>query len=545
MRRDLHRLSSEQFDVLIVGGGATGAFAARDAALRGLSVALVEARDFASATSAHNSKLAHGGLRYLRNLEFSLVRESLRERRNLMRMAPHLVRPLPFLLPLHGAGIVERARLKAGLALYDLLSFDRNRLDDPSQHLPRHRWLDAKAALEREPVLGGDQGGKSLEGAFEYHDAQMYSPERIVLENLLDADAHGAAIANYVAADRLIQRDGNVEGCAVHDTLTGAGFDIRARTVLVAAGPWADLFLEQATGAPASHRLIRSKGIHLLVPQIAASALTIEAGSGHLFALPWRGHTLLATTDTEFSGDPASVAVSESDIESFLDNWRRYLPAAKLDRVEFFYAGLRPLVRDGSPKKGTGNSYNVSRRAELVDHGAESGPDGLFSALGGKYTTSRALAETITDALARKLEKKTAACATAATPLPGGRFESFDAMVKGFQKTWPGIASLRNMAHMLGARLPEALKGARLTDLVPFKPSGDTPAQVRFALEFEMALTLEDMVMRRTSIGQFGRPDAAVLASIAAQMAAHLGWTPEKTQSEIAGLDRLFRVSAP
>src|SRR3954467_346044 len=157
MRRDLHRLSSEHFDVLIVGGGATGAFAARDAALRGLSVALVEARDFASATSAHNSKLAHGGLRYLRNFEFALVRESLRERLGLMRIAPHLVRPLPFLLPLYGAGLGERLKLSAGLNLYDLLSYDRNRLEDPSQHLPGHRWLSRKTALAREPVLAGDK----------------------------------------------------------------------------------------------------------------------------------------------------------------------------------------------------------------------------------------------------------------------------------------------------------------------------------------------------------------------------------------------------
>src|ERR1700733_5437130 len=307
MQRDLHRLSSQHFDVLIVGGGATGAFAARDAALRGLSVALVEARDFASATSAHNSKLAHGGLRYLRNFEIGLVRESLRERLGLMRMAPHLVRPLPFLLPLYGAGILERAKLKAGLALYDLLSFDRNRLEDPGQHLPGHRWFVPKDALAREPVLAGD----GFEGAFEYHDAQMYSPERIALENLIDADAHGAAIANYVAAEKLLLREGKVEGCSVHDVLGEARFDIKARTVLVAAGPWADLFLEQATGQQAAHKLIRSKGIHLMVPQISKSALTIEAGNGHLFALPWRGHTLLATTDTQFTGDPATVAVIE------------------------------------------------------------------------------------------------------------------------------------------------------------------------------------------------------------------------------------------
>src|ERR1700722_11484174 len=536
MQRALSRLSSETFDVLIVGGGATGCFTARDGALRGLSVALVEARDFASATSAHNSKLAHGGLRYLRNFEISLVRESLRERLGLMRMAPHLVRPLPFLLPLYQAGLLERAKLEAGLTLYDLLSYDRNRLEDPGQHLPGHRWIGAKDALAREPVLAGD----GFEGAFEYHDAQMYSPERIALENLIDADAHGAALANYVAAEKLLLRDGKVEGCIVRDTLTDARFDIRAKTALVAAGPWADLFLDQATGQQAAHRLIRSKGIHLMVPEISKAALTVEAGGGHLFALPWRGHTLLATTDTEFTGDPATVAVTESDIDGFLATFRKYLPAAGLprDSVEFFYAGLRPLVSDGSK-----DSYNVSRRAELVDHGKEGSMDGLFSALGGKYTTSRDLAEKVTDALVARLGRKAPACAPSKTAPPGGRFDRFDDMVRGYQKTWPGLSGLRHMAHMLGARLPQALRNARLTDLMPLNASGDTPAQIAFALTEEMALTLEDVVMRRTGLGQFGRPGREVLEKAAGQMAAHLGWNESRKVTEIASLDRIYRTA--
>ncbi len=502
--------------------------------MRGLKVALVEARDFASATSAHSSKLAHGGLRYLRNFEIGLVRESLAERRNLMRMAPHLVRPLPFLLPVYGARLMERLKLKAGLTLYDLLSFDRNR--GVSAPLPGHRWLSPKDALAREPVLTGE----GFEGAFEYYDAQMYAPERIALENLIDADAHGAAIANYVSADRLLMRGGKVEGCSVHETLSGAVFDIKAKTVLVAAGPWADLFLEQASGQKAAHHLIRSKGIHLLVPQISQSALTIEAGSGHLFALPWRGHTLLATTDTPFTGDPATVGVTEEDIDGFLATFRKYLPSAPLlrDSVEAFYAGLRPLVSDGAK-----DTYNVSRRAELVDHAGEN-LDGVFSALGGKWTTSRRLAEQVTDALVGKLDAKAPPCGTADTPLPGGRFDDFDAMAKGFQKTWPGIATLRPMAHMLGARLPLALKGAKLTDLAKLGPTGDTMAQVLLALREEMVVTLDDMIMRRTAIGQFGRPDSAVIDKVAGVMAAQLGWDADKTAREVDALERNWRVAA-
>ena len=242
-----------------------------------------------------------------------------------------------------------------------------------------------------------------------------------------------------------------------------------------------------------------------------------------------------------FSGDPSSVGVEESDIEALLAAFRKYLPSAGLgvDHIKFFYAGLRPLVSDGSK-----DSYNVSRRSELVDHGKDEQLDGVFSALGGKWTTSRALAQTITDALVKKLDMKARPCTTAATALPGGRFDRFDEMLRGYQKTWPGISTLRNMAHMLGARLPAALKGAKLTDLVALDKSGDTLAQVRLALETEMTLTLEDMVMRRTGLGQFGPPNPAAVEKVAALMAAHLGWNDDKKAREIDSLDALYRTAA-
>jgi glycerol-3-phosphate dehydrogenase len=536
MQRALSRLADEQFDLLIIGGGATGCFTARDAAMRGLKVALVEARDFAAATSAHNSKLAHGGLRYLRNLEFGLVRESLAERRTLQRIAPHLVRPLPFLLPLYGKSAREKLTLAAGLTLYDLLSFDKGRLDDPAQRLPNHRWLGRSEALAREPVLEDPR----FQGAFEYHDAQMYAPERIALECLIDADAHGAAIANHLAADGLLLRGGCALGAAVRDTLTGASFDVRARLTLVAAGPWADLFLEQATGKPASHRLLRSKGIHLLLPQITRDhALTVETGDGHFFVLPWRGHTLLGTTDSAYGGDPGAVTVSETDIETFLHAVNRALPSARItrDRIEFFYAGLRPLVDDGSRR-----TYNASRRAELVDHRKKDGIGGLLSALGGKWTTSRRLAETIVDAAIVKLGAKARPCATAVTMLPGGRFERFEDLAKGFEKTYPGLQAMRHLAHMHGARLPLLLKDAKVSDLAPLGESRDTAVQISFAVREEMALTLEDVVMRRTSLGQFGPPPG--LDRIADLAARALDWDETRKRREIENLAPLYRTAA-
>jgi glycerol-3-phosphate dehydrogenase len=308
--------------------------------------------------------------------------------------------------------------------------------------------------------------------------------------------------------------------------------------VLLAAGPWADLFLERATGKAAAHKLIRSKGIHLLVPKMSKAALTVEAEDGHFFVLPWRGHTLLGTTDTAFQGDPARLGVSQSDIEDFLGTVNRYLPAARLTRaeVEFFYAGLRPLVDDGS-----GQTYNASRRSELVDHAQDDGLNGLFSALGGKWTTSRRLAETITDAVVKKLAMKSRACATAVTPLPGGRFDGFANLVKGFEKTYPGIPTIRHLAHMFGARLPLLLKGAKVSDLASLGASGDTPAQITFAVQSEMALTLEDVVMRRTSLGQFGPPENP--GKTADMVAGLLQWPDDKKRSEIESLAPLYRTA--
>ena len=482
MQRALDRLANETFDVLVIGGGITGAAVARDAALRGLSVALVERRDFAGATSAHNSRLIHGGLRYLRNFELRLVRESLRERRIWQRIAPTLVHPLPFLVPLYGAGAKARATLAAGLTLYDLLSFDRGWLDDPAQRLPGHSWLSAKDARTREPIL--DQPG--LDGAFLYYDAQMPSPERLALACLADADAHGAALANYVEAKRLLLRDGRIEGASVHDTMGGQSFDIRARATLVAAGPWADIFLEHALHASASHKLLRSKGIHVVVPALTQShALTMATKHGHFFVLPWRGHTLLGTTDTAFTGDPDSVGVSEADIEQFFGTINAHLPGAALsrDKALYFYAGLRPLVADGA-----GDTYGASRRSELVDHGTSDGLDGLFSAIGGKWTTSRHLAEQVVDRLVTKLGVKTKRCETAARKLP--------------------VAA------------PDVVRAVR----------------------DEMALTLEDVVMRRLGSGLLGPMPAKDLDDVSRAVATELGWDEARRQREIESLARLDRT---
>lgn len=527
MQRNLQRLSHDIFDLLIVGGGITGASVARDASARGLKVALIEKGDFASATSAHNSKLIHGGLRYLKNFELGLVRESLRERRIWQRIAPHLVRPLPFLIPQYYSRAKERLTLAAGLTLYDILSYDRTWLADPAQRLPRHSWLSRDAALAEEPVLEGD----GFDGAFKYYDAQMYSPERLALDCLSDADANGAAIANYIAATGLLIREGRVEGATVRDCFSDATFDVRAKRTLVATGPWSDIFLDAALGKKTAHRILRSKGIHLIVPQVSrTAALTVAADGGHFFILPWRGRTILGTTDTAFTGDPNTVHVTEADIAEFLTFINGHLPEAKLRRADVIhsYAGLRPLVDEGN-----GDTYGASRRAELIDH-REDGVEGLTSAIGGKWTTSRDLAEKIVNKLGAELGPMRA-CSTATTRLPGGNIDSVLSFHATQKHAHPDIEGIDHLARLYGTRLDAMLAeaGNRPDLLQPLGLTGDIGAQVLFAIREEMALTLADVVTRRTGIGQLGKPSADVLARTADIMATELGWSAERRAREI------------
>jgi glycerol-3-phosphate dehydrogenase len=418
------------------------------------------------------------------------------------------------------------------------LSFDKGWLDDPAQRLPNHSWLSRKAALAKEPVL--EQPG--FDGALQYYDAQMYSPERLALECLLDADANGAAIANYVEGRTLLSRDGNIEGCHVRDLETDNAFDVRAKLTLVAAGPWADIFLEHALGKPSTHKLMRSKGIHLLVPAVTrTSALTVAAEGSHFFVLPWHSHTLLGTTDTEFKNDPDDVGVSESDIANFLAFVSKHLPAAKLtrDKVEFFYAGLRPLVDDGS-----GDTYGASRRAELVDHGESDGLTGLLSAIGGKWTTSRALAQSVVDAVVEKLDVSTSECETDEEPTAGGDIGRLSEFFAEQRSEHGDLPSVEHLARMYGSRLPEMLAQAnnRPELRLPLGSSGDIAAQVVFAIREEMALHLSDVVMRRTCVGQFGTPQSAALDTTSRIMAAELGWSEEHRNTEIAALAPWFKT---
>ncbi|PCC70762.1 glycerol-3-phosphate dehydrogenase [Nannocystis exedens] len=542
--RSLARLAQRTYDLVILGGGITGACVARDAALRGLRVALVEKHDFCSATSGASSKLIHGGLRYLKNFEFGLVRESLRERRLWELHAPHLVYPLPMLLPVYAGAVNSLAEMRVGLTLYDLLAWDRNRLPDPDQRLPAHRALSPAEVLETEPSLSAE----GLKGGALLWDCQMFSPERLELECLLSAAAAGAEVVNYAEAVGFVREGARVVGAKIEGRLPGDGFvELRAPVVVNATGPWADLMLETLGQPPHAH-LVRSKGIHIITRKLTREvALMMAAGTGHFFVLPWRDHALIGTTDEVYAGHPDAFRVTEADIAGLLATVNQYYPAAELRREDVLhsYGGMRPLVDDDSPKSG---SYQKSRRAEVCDHGKTDGVPGLISAIGGKWTTSRALAEKVVDLALRLLGRPRAASLTDRTPLPGGAIGNFRAFVAGLQARHPSLPEslMVHLGRNYGARAGEllALIQADPTLGAPLRPGlPEVGAEIVHAARAEWAVELGDAVLRRTGLGQLGDPGLRALEAAARLMSGPRGWDRAE---QVRQVDRVLdRYDAP
>ncbi|MEO5819458.1 MAG: glycerol-3-phosphate dehydrogenase/oxidase, partial [Vicinamibacteraceae bacterium] len=384
------------YDVVVIGGGIVGCGIARDAALRGLTVALVEKHDFGSGTTSGSTRLIHGGLRYLETGDFALVRLDLREREILLRIAPHLVTPLPFLLPLP-KGLFGRLRLRIGMWLYDLLSYDKT--------LPRHRILSPQQLHDAEPGLDTSQ----FHGAAVFYDAQCASPERLALENVIDAHEHGAFVQNYAEVVGAIHEGDRVVGVKVRKVLTGAERELRGRVIVNASGPWFDRVAARIESSPAP-RLRTTKGIHIACEPFTTHAIFLESSvdGRAVFAIPWQGHTWIGTTDTDFDGDPATASATEDDVRYLIESLAPQLPAIRQAKKHWTGAGVRALVRsDGSPS-------GVSRMHRITTE-----TPGLVSVIGGKLTGYRAIAEEVVDRLCRDLQVS-ARCTTATAPLPGG-----------------------------------------------------------------------------------------------------------------------------
>ncbi len=488
-----------RFDVAIVGGGIIGAGIARDAALRGLRVALVEKDDFGSGTTAGSTRLIHGGLRYLESYDFRLVRMDLRERERLLRNASHLVKPLEFLVPIYGESWFHRARLRAGMALYDLLSYDKS--------LPNHRMLSAAEVARAEPELRRE----GLQGAALYYDAQVNSPERLTLENILDARAHGAAALNYVEATGALESDGAIGGLKVRCAITGEEAEVTAKLVVNASGPWFERVAARL--APEPKRLVRTtKGIHLACDPVSNKALVLfsKVDQRLFFVVPWLGYSWVGTTDTDYEGDPGAVRATREDVEYLVRSTRPFFPKLGTGAIHWTNAGVRALVMEEGSESSVSRMHRVTARRP-----------GLVSVLGGKITGYRAIAEEVCDVMARKLGTDRKA-QTADEPLPGARAKP---------------SGTEPLDSLYGCRADDVRRLAQEDSALsmPLAPNyPDIAAQVLFAVREEQCERVADFMLRRSLLGFTQDQGRNAVGRVAALMAAEHGWSAARRLEEIS-----------
>jgi len=520
----LENFQDREFDLIVIGAGINGAGIARDAAMRGLNVLLLDKGDIAGGTTSWSTRLIHGGLRYLQYCEISLVRESLRERARLLHIAPHLVRALPFLIPIYKGARYGQAKIRAGMLAYSLLSL--------GYVLGEHRLLSSREALSVEPGLNPH----GLIGAVLYFDAQVEYPERLTLETAISAREHGATVLTYCRVDRILLEASNVRGVEFTDVLTGRRHQARAAVTINVTGPWVDEVLRR-TGQPVKQFVSPTKGSHLIVepfPGAPRHALYVEASRDGrpFFIVPWTGLYLVGTTDLYYEGDLDQVTVLDEEIEYLLQETNHILPGANLtaDKIAYCYSGLRPL-----PHVASGCPADITRRHFIHDHAPEL--CGLYSVVGGKITTYRNLGEKAVDVVFRKLGRQAPRSTTAANPLPGTYSEDLAREVQALGARYRlGESTALRLLRVYGRRAinvldlcSEDLRWRRKLSA----QVGAIGAEVVFAFRTEMARTLADVLLRRTMVGM--RPDLGLGASrAAAEIAAQtLGWSRDRAEDEI------------
>jgi glycerol-3-phosphate dehydrogenase len=528
-------MERDSFDLVVVGGGITGAGVALDAASRGYSVALVEKSDFAAGTSSRSSKLIHGGLRYLQNFDLGLVREALLERSLLVKLAPHLVTPLAFVVPTFEGKRPDRM-LGVGLNMYDVMSWRRGR-DEAEEWSPdRHRTIDGAEVLEYVPALAP----RDPTAGYLFYDCQT-DDSRLVLTVLGEAERFGTVIANRCEVTGLVERGGRAAGVLVRDALGGGEFELAAENVVNATGVWADRLRPQELYGEEEVPVIRpSRGTHVTLPRelvdVRAGAIVPAAGGRTVFVLPWLGRTLVGTTDNDYEGSVEHVPPGEEDVEYLLSAVNGFfgttLGAGDLTGA---YAGVRPLISTGDPKK----SVDISRKAELYETSS-----GLVTITGGKLTTWRRMAKLAVDRIVER-EGREAPCRTQeiqlgmpadAAALPEARGVAQESRVH--------LAGRYGHAANLVLRLA-AVDPALAARISPDLP--DIAAEAAFAVDHEQANTVADVLLRRTRLGLLDArrvcaPGADGPVKVARAMGGQLGWDQERVEREVAAWHEVARA---
>lgn len=541
--RDLQRqraftaLASAPFDVLVIGGGITGAGVARDAALRGLRVALVEQDDFASGTSSRSSRLIHGGVRYLEHGQIHLVFESSRERRTLQQIAPHLVRPLAFTWPVYRGARVPRWKLALGLTLYDMLALFRN--------VGRHVRLDASGVIAKEPKVRRTD----LAGGAQYWDAAT-DDVRLTLANVLSAQRAGAVVVNHARVDALLRDGERVSGARVVNRVGGGATEVRARVTVNATGPWSDR-VESLAHAGGAAGVRGSKGVHISVPRsrvgnVAALTLVAPQDGRVMFVLPAGAFTIIGTTDTFDDVSPENVRAAETDVRYLLAAVNHYFPDAQLERgdVVTAWAGLRPLA---AGEGAAGDPGSASR-----EHSIMTTMPGLVRVTGGKLTTYRAMAEEIVDVVQQEGGFDRVRSSTAQRPLEGGDVTDVKSAIMEATRTIGDGVVAERLVHAYGSAWRSVWAVVAEDASLRSRVAPDRPylvAELRHGVTEELALTLGDLLIRRTPVA-FETADNGRRAArdVAGAVGAWLGWSADETADALVAYDaevaRLFTVEA-
>jgi len=552
MKRNLRQLTANYYDMLVVGGGIYGASIAWDAALRGVRVCLVEKSDFSSGTSSNSLKIIHGGLRYLQHADVRRMRESVREQTILMGIAPHLIHPLPVLIPTYGHGVRGKAVLSLALLLSELINFDHKLRTDSRHSLPRGRLPSRREVMQLVP--GIDPQG--LTGGVIFYDAQVYNSERLVLSFLRSAEKVGAEIANYVEVVGFLQQGDYVTGVKARDVLTGDRFDIRARTVVNASGPWIDRVIGLLRGKRLNRPNRFGKAINLVTrPIFRTYAVGIPSQNGYrdpdavvnkgnrlLFVAPWRDRCLIGTAYAVCDEDPDEFRVTGLDIASFLEEINRACPSVNLKRneISLVHGGLVP-ISNGHRQNG---SVQLAKHYQVRDHRPE-GIKGLISVVGVKYTTARHVAEKVVDHVFELSGQKARRAVSSITPVHGGQIDQFDAFLEAQISKRPfglGEEATRHLVYNYGSAYPEVLRyleGEREC-VAPLDGFAVFKAEVLHGVRVEMAQKLSDVIFRRTELGTAGHPGNEVLRTCADIMSTELNWSAKRTEQELREVNENF-----
>ena len=531
-------LKEKELDVLIIGGGITGACILWDATLRGMKCLLVDKNDYASGTSQATSKLIHGGLRYLKNFEIGLVRESLRERRNLARISPHALYTMGFQIPVYNAK--DTVMTKLGMVLYNQLSYDRNKMIHLDNLIPEYRFHNREETIHEIPEIPRER----LKGSYLYYDYANLNPERYTTEFIFSARNHGAVCRNYTEVLNIEKTSKGTYLVKLKDSLSGEITIVETKALVNSAGPWADK-IESMAYSGMETKLVRSKGIHIITRKICKDTTVVlkKKNGTHLFIIPWRNKTIIGTTDTVYTDSPDALKITQKDIEDLLEevNFAYGSIQLKLDDVDFYYGGLRPLVEQEGK-----STYNASRKLEIMDHKDEGFP-GFYSALGGKYTTSRLLAEKLVDRIAEFLPNHFSECKTEVTPILGGNFSDFKALENELQKEFPTISGekIEILVHRYGSEARTILKDYPNEKEVFVLQNGehiysDEIAHIASKEDIQFA---SDFYFRRSGVGVPGKPDTANNEKILSKLGQYLGWDNKRLADEKNCIDTRYKIN--